>query len=309
MSLTMTGATARWEALGTYVHLTVGDAAALPEAQLLAERILLDVDVTCSRFRPDSDLSRANAGAGTWVDVDPLLVAATTAALHAAEVTDGLVDPCLGRALISLGYDQTINSVRARDPREWVSEFERVRPQAWRSLAVDDEGRIFVPEGTNLDLGATAKAWASDVIASAILEIVEVPSLVSLGGDIRIAQVSPRDWPIRITERPGDEEGELINLDGGGLATSSTQARRWTTRGGEFHHLIDPRNGLPALGPWRTVSATGPTALAANIATTAALVLGDEAVPWFVDHDVTARLIANDGSVTHVGAWPTGEDT
>jgi FAD:protein FMN transferase len=67
---------AAWSALGTYVRMVVADAAALPTAQEAASRLLADIDRTCSRFRDDSDLVRANRSAGRWVSVDPILVLA-----------------------------------------------------------------------------------------------------------------------------------------------------------------------------------------------------------------------------------------
>jgi thiamine biosynthesis lipoprotein len=52
------------------------------------------------------------------------------------------------------------------------------------------------------------------------------------------------------------------------------------------------------------VSATGPSATAANIATTAAIVLGDEAVRWLTEREVAARLVAEDGTVALTPGWP-----
>ena len=73
----------RFAALGTYVHLST--TADLGRAVELAEAVLAEVDRTCSRFRPDSDLVRANSRAGRWTDVDPLLAAAVTVAADAAD--------------------------------------------------------------------------------------------------------------------------------------------------------------------------------------------------------------------------------
>ena len=76
--------TATWRALGTYVHLSTARDAALGPARQIAIRLLADVDRTCSRFRHDSDLVRANAAAGSWTSVDPMLVQAIEAAMEAA---------------------------------------------------------------------------------------------------------------------------------------------------------------------------------------------------------------------------------
>jgi thiamine biosynthesis lipoprotein len=96
-------------------------------------------------------------------------------------------------------------------------------------------------------------------------------------------------------------------LSGGGLATSSTRVRRWTHEGRVRHHLLDPRTGLPAPEVWTTVTATGPSCVAANAASTAAVVLGHQALRWLAHAGVTARLVAIDGSVHRVGGWPESD--
>ena len=307
----LTFADASWRALGTYVQLTVADAERLDEAQARAQALLADVDRTCSRFRDDSDLTRANRGSGSWVDVDPLLVAAVEAALGAAHDTDGLVDPTLGRSLVALGYDADIGEVRGRADDPAAVPLPAV-PDAWRAVEVR-EGAVRVPYGTALDLGATGKAFASDLVA-ADLAGRGLPCIVSLGGDIAIGVpqhladddgAGPVEWPVSVCERPDDEPQQTVYLDRGGLATSSTLNRRW---GRGNHHLLDPRTGRPATGTWRTVTVTAATAVEANTATTAAVVLGPDAPHWLAGRDLAARLVADDGSVTHVAGWPAEND-
>ena len=303
---THTGAdAARWTALGTYVHLATGDPVDLPGARRIAEDVLAEVDRTCSRFRPDSDLVRANGRPGRWTRVDPLLVAAVQVAVEAAAVTDGLVDPCLGRALVSLGYDRDLRVVHLR-----AHPVDRPQPPPqpglWNGIGLAPDGALRVPEGCALDLGATAKAWAADLVAAQVVDELGSHVLVSLGGDIRIdGPDTPRpDWTVRVTESLDDAEGEVVALAGGGVATSSTRARRWRTRHGVAHHVLDPRTRRPTDEHWRTVTATGPTCVAANVASTAALVLGRAAVPWLERHAVSARLVHRDGDLTRTGGWP-----
>jgi thiamine biosynthesis lipoprotein len=296
---------ARWTALGTYVHLATGDPADLPGARRTAEQLLAEVDRTCSRFRADSDLVRANRRPGRWTSVDPLLVAAVQVAVEAAAVTDGLVDPCLGRALVSLGYDRDLHVVHRR-----AHPVDRPppppQPGLWREIGLDPEGALRVPEGCALDLGATGKAWAADLLAAQVVDRFGAHVLVSLGGDVRIdGPDTPRpDWTVRVTEDVDDAEGEVVAVAGGGVATSSTRARRWRTRHGVAHHVLDPRTRRPTDEHWRTVTATGPTCVAANVASTAALVLGRAAVPWLEQHAVTARLVHRDGALARTGGWP-----
>ena len=127
-------ATARWEALGTSVVLRLADPAPLPRARALVERELEQIDLACSRFRTDSDLSRVNAHAGGRpVPVSPLLIEAMQLALRAAELTDGDVDPTVGAALVLAGYDRDWGLLeRAEDSAE-SGAGEDLRPAPPRS--------------------------------------------------------------------------------------------------------------------------------------------------------------------------------
>jgi thiamine biosynthesis lipoprotein len=98
-----------------------------------------------------------------------------------------------------------------------------------------------------------------------------------------------------------------VQLRNGGLATSTTTVRRWRRAGRTMHHIVDPATGLPADGPWRTVSVAAPTALAANVASTAALVRGTDAPDWLTEHGLAARLIRRDGTVLSTVGWPVVE--
>jgi thiamine biosynthesis lipoprotein len=47
----------------------------------------------------------------------------------------------------------------------------------------------------------------------------------------------------------------------------------------------------------------------ANIASTAALVMGEDAVRWLGARRLPARLVAVGGAVTYVGGWPAPTGT
>ncbi|WP_028651377.1 FAD:protein FMN transferase [Nocardioides halotolerans] len=293
-----------FSAFGTYAHLAVRRPEALAPALRVARSVVRDVDATCSRFRDDSDLARVNREPGRWVEVHPLLVEAVRVATEAAAATDGLVHPLLGRPMMTLGYDRDFGELREVPSASTSTAAPAL--DAWQHIELD-EGRLRIPAGTALDLGSTAKAWAADLVATGIEQELGEPALVSLGGDLAIAAPDGLPWPVAVAERPDDvrdRPGCVVDLTGGGLATSSTQVRRWRRGGVERHHLLDPRTGLPAAEHWRTVTATGPTCVAANIATAAAVVLGAAAPAWLDRHDVTARLVAVDGGVHGTGGWP-----
>jgi thiamine biosynthesis lipoprotein len=298
----------RFDAFGSYGHVAVRRPRDLAPVLEHVQQVVADVDTTCSRFRDDSDLARANRRPGRWTTVDPLLVAAVEAACAAAEATGGLVHPLLGRPLVTLGYDRDFDELvrRGDDTDQVPGTAPAPTPDtlAWQAIGLDPGGRLRVPLGTALDLGATGKAWAADVAAYVIEQELGVPALVSLGGDLRIAAPDGGPWQVAVSEAPGQTPDTIVSITDGGLATSSTRVRRWTADGVERHHVVDPRTGQPAAEVWRTVTAVAPTAADANTATTASVVLGHEASGWLVARDVPARLVAANGTVVRCCGWP-----
>ncbi len=296
-----------FEAIGVTNQVTVVDERALPEAVRIARCEIAALDDACSRFRDDSELARLNRDSGG--SVSPLLLEALEAALAAAEETGGLVDPTVGGAMRGLGYDRDFDVVIRANPRP---SFELRPASGWRSIRLNSAAAtVTFARGTELDLGATAKAFAADRIASAVHSAVGSPVLVSLGGDIAVAGAIPPDgWPVLVTDdsRAAVADGQVIAIRGGGLATSSTTVRRWRAGGVEHHHIIDPRTGAPAAESWRTVSVAAPTCLEANTFATAAVVLGSDAPRWLMQHRIAARLVRADGAVETVGSWPQQGD-
>jgi thiamine biosynthesis lipoprotein ApbE len=305
---TLTAADGR--ALGTWVRIAVtdDDPAALATAKAAVDTVLRDVDSTCSRFRKDSELSRLNAGAGRELAVSPLLGRAIAVALRAAELTDGDVDLTVGSAVRRAGYDVDFADIPADGGP--ITVIAR-RVPGWRQVVYAPAGRrVHVPEGVEIDLGATAKALAADLAAAAAIEALHGSggALVSLGGDIAVAGTPPTGgWTIQVSEDSGsalDGVSERIALHGGAVATSSTMVRRWVRGGVEQHHIIDPRTGAPALTPWRLATVIADTCVDANIASTAAIIRGVRAERWLAERALPARLVANDGTVVRVGGWP-----
>jgi thiamine biosynthesis lipoprotein ApbE len=207
----------------------------------------------------------------------------------------------------ALGYDRDFDHVDRIQPAAQLTV--RTVP-GWREVRL--EGRtLTMPAGVQLDLGATAKAWAADRSAARIEARIGCGVLVSLGGDIAVAGPAPEGgWRIRVqdvTGAPGEPpEGPyaLIAIRDGGLATSSTKARRWQRGGDVLHHILDPRTGLPAEPVWRTVSVAAGTCADANAASTAAVIRGRAALGWLARLGLPARLVDATGVVFTVAGWP-----
>lgn len=296
-----TVAVAERDALGTDARLAVWPPDSLMTACGVADGVLAALDQQASRFRADSEISALHRFHGGLFALSDGLAEAIGVALAAARWTGGLTDPTVGAALICLGYDRDFAAIGTRAGTTPTSGVPGPAP-GWEQVRLD--GRLLsMPGHVRLDLGATAKGLGADRAARAA-----VPNgggiLVSLGGDIAVAGTPPKDgWPVTV----GGPGGPLIRLAAGGVATSSVTCRRWQRDGQDLHHIIDPRTGRPAGGPWRMVTVAAATCADANAAATAAIVAGAGAAHWLARTGLPARLVSHDGRVHLTAGWP-GED-
>jgi thiamine biosynthesis lipoprotein len=296
----------RWR---TTLAVTLPGSADMASARR-AERILMAevtrLEQVASRFRADSEISRVNRAAGQWVPASALLVELVEVALAAADSTGGMVDPCLGRQVDAAGY----RSWAAGDVAVLETELPAAFPAgSWREVEVSN-GRVRIPVGVALDLGATAKAWLADEVAERIADELGLDVIANMGGDLRVIAEAP-GWVVSADhEVPGLPE-RAIQMTDGGLATSGQGRRRWLTTAGPAHHLIDPRTGRSADTGWWAVSALAASATAANVAATAGMLLDGDAPAWFADrglHGLFTRWSGSGGATARtVGQWPEME--
>jgi FAD:protein FMN transferase len=97
----------------------------------------------------------------------------------------------------------------------------------------------------------------------------------------------------------------LVALAAGAIATSGIARRRWRQGGEERHHLIDPRTGRPAAGDLWSASVAATTCARAEVAATAAFVLGSARGAGFLaSRRLPGLLVDRDGTAHRVAGWP-----
>jgi thiamine biosynthesis lipoprotein len=307
----------RWNALGSTAVLWAPEIR-IEAALSAAVREIAAVNDAANRFDLGSELSRINAAGGRRCEISLCALDALRLAIDAAELTGGAVDPTIGQTLRELGYDRDwdlLVHVPADVPlgdglaRGGLTHPSELRGRRWRSIELwEDPPAVRVPPTIRLDLGATAKALAADLGAFAAADAAAGGVLLSLGGDIATSGPAPAGgWPIRVTDDHRDANAgpvQDIVIESGGLATSSLVPRRWYHDGQAVHHIVDPRTGAPVSPYWRTVTVAAADCAQANIAATAAIVLGDQAPAWLATQGLPARLVAANGSVHAHGDWP-----
>ena len=219
-----------FDAIGTPWHIETAEL--LPLAvQNSVSGLIERFDLTWSRFRDDSLVTRISRTTGTWVfPAEAGLMFSLYRTLY--DATDGAVTPLVGRALENLGYDRNYSlrptGVTASVPR-WDDTFQ------W------DGHTLTTHTPTLLDVGAAGKGYLVDLVATALTEAGITEFVIDASGDIVHAGAAP----IRVAlEHPRDPTKAIgvLELRDGALCASSTSRRAW---GDGLHHIIDPVTGLP----------------------------------------------------------------
>ncbi|PYI37175.1 hypothetical protein CVS30_16670 [Arthrobacter psychrolactophilus] len=151
------------------------------------------------------------------------------AALDAARLSRGAVDPSLGSDLTVLGYDRDFTEVLLASSSGPITAKVRRRTLAWQDVHLEGDW-LRVPAPLHLDLGATAKAVAANLAARRIVEELGSGVMVSLGGDIATAATAGTaphgGWQVLVQDRDENPGQQISLVAGKALATSSTQKRR-----------------------------------------------------------------------------------
>jgi FAD:protein FMN transferase len=268
--------------------------------------VFAEIERRLSRFDPDSDLSRLNADLRACVPTGPLLRGAVRAAVYAAQLSGGLVDPTLRGALRRAGYEQSRARVRPASLRQGLCSAPArcpARPHpaaAWRTVRVDERaGVIHRPPGLELDLGGSAKGWAADLLVARLERSGRCA--VDCGGDMRIAAGHGVPWEVHVRHPLTGEIAHTLHVRAGGVATSGIDARLWERpEGGFAHHLIDPFTAAPAWTGLIAVTALASTALEAEALAKAALLSGAEAGRRLLRANHGGVLVHDDGAVDRV---------
>lgn len=241
-----------------------------------AVRELQRVEALMTRFRPDSDVGRANRlAAAEGVPVSPETARVLASALRWAEATDGGFDPALARAV-------DLWDVKRRHAPPPPAE---VRRMAGRRLyrAIDlDAGAPRVRFGdpdVQLDLGGIAAGYGVDRAVAVLRDWGIRDGFVNLGGDVYALGVSEDGDPWEVGVRSPHDAAALagrVRLSDRAVTTSGDYEQFFDHGGRRYHHILDPATGEPRRSPTHGVTVAAPSCMDADAAATACFGLSRE---------------------------------
>lgn len=294
-------ATEKFEVWGLTGSITTETAEQSDYARERLWHWISEIDQACNRFKDGTEIQRINAAGGKRVHVSPTFELALDAALRSSQMTEGLCDPTVLDSLLKLGYNRDYSTIKGTNftvsaplhPSPGINAINYSRDDASVTL-----------HNCTIDLGASAKALTADLIANDVMEFGGVA--VEIGGDVALRGLSPRSpWTIGISDSLDVYGSEpRIAMGNGGVATSSLGTRTWNVNNKTVNHIIDPRTGNFASGPYATASVSAIDCVTANAFATAALLWGEDAGFHIAQAGWSARLVRSNGEVEYFGGWP-----
>jgi thiamine biosynthesis lipoprotein len=251
-----------------------------------------------------------NRAAGSWFHASDDLLTLVLLAQSYVEQTLGLFDPSILPDLERIGYDRSMDLIRAQGvfslpdlaPRQHVA-FDGV-------IIRPDEALICLPQGMALDLGGIAKGWIAEQAAHVMAAYTPVCG-VNAGGDMYLRGIPDGldGWPVALDDpRSPGENLLMLDIPPGAVATSSITKRTWKQAGLSRHHLIDPRTGEPAQSEWLSVTVIAPHADQCEVFAKALLIAGPQQAQEIASHagiaflavDREGQLVGNHKSLEYL---------
>ncbi len=277
-------------AMDTVMELTAyGDRALVDEAVTLIHDLEEHLSVTAA----GSDIARVNAEG--HADVDPGTARLISRALDLCKLTDGVLDITVYPVVRAWGF--TTGKYRVPEEAEIGSLLEKVD---YTAVTVHGE-RVTLPQGAMLDLGAVAKGWTGDRIASLWREAGLKSGLVNLGGSVQAIGGKPDGgaWRVGIRDPFSEEVLGAVSVRDMAVVTSGGYQRYFEENGVRYCHIIDPAAGRPADSGLASVTVIGPEGVVCDGLSTAVYVMGLERAEklWRENQGFDLVLVTDSGEV------------
>ena len=220
-----------------------------------------------------SDVDRINRAGGETVQVDPETWAILQRATEISRLTDGAFSVTI--APLSTLWDFTGDTPRMPDDAQRFAALPLVDDTR---LVLGEDNTVTLPEGMSIDLGGIAKGYIADRLSEMVRGKVSGATL-NFGGNVYALGNAPgaEGFNIGIAHpQSPDQAIAAIRVTDRSVVTSGTYQRCFEKDGKTYHHILDPRTGLPAETGLVSASIVAESSMTADALATACIALGEE---------------------------------
>lgn len=264
--------------LGTYINLRAyGRDKKFLETELNgAKSEMSRLEGLFSANIADSDISRAGASSGEWVEISAETASLAARSLEIANMTGGTFDPTIGAIVKLWGIGTSSARVPSREETA-----QALAAAGWEKVSLcEEDGKYFIKlaHGQMLDMGAIAKGRVADIVRAKLADDGVTCALLNLGGNVVVIGSAPNGGPWKIgIQHPDEPRGEYIGffaVTDSSVVTSGAYERYFEADGVRYCHIFDPSTGLPAVSDISSVTIADADSTFADALCTALYVMG-----------------------------------
>ena len=256
-------------------------------------------DNLLSKTAPGSDVWKINRSHGDPVEVSEHTAGILKLALEMYDVSEGLFNVAIGSVTALWNFNSGSKYIPTLDALD-----EALRIIDCRQIRLLGRS-VYVPDRMQIDLGGIAKGYIADKIAESLSENGVKSALINLGGNIITIGHKPDGTPWKIglqvptTERKHrDKYWSVVECMNESVVTSGSYERGFHKDEQWYHHIIDPKTGMPSDNDVLSVTVCSSSSFLADALTTPLFLLGEREGMHLADrYGVDAAFYLRDNSV------------
>lgn len=265
--------------MNTYVTATIYD----PGTDVASANARIDsvfeeirrVEGMATDYNDTSQIGRINASAGIdSIPVSDELVGLLREGLRYDSVSAGAFDISIGPIVKAWDF----LSAHPHVPPQ--KQIDTLLPLVDEKLIAIRGNMVYLPrKAMAIDLGGIAKGYAVDRAVRVMLRGGYKRFIIDIGGNLGVhwdgtdmLDSTVAEILIRHPRRDGEYFGKFM-MGTGGVSTSGDYQRFFIQDGVRYHHIIEPRTGMPARGVV-SVTIVAPDATSADAMSTLVFVMG-----------------------------------
>lgn len=254
----------------TYIEI---QAYCTEELMKMIEDRLLFFENTFSKTVVGSDIYNINHAAGAPMHVQPETIDIISKAEHYSVLSEGLFDISIGGVVELWDFDNEVIP-------EADLLAEALLHVDYRTIIIDEDTVALMDPETQLDLGAIAKGYIVDDIVGFLESGGCKHALINLGGNAYAhgTRFDGSSWKLGIQD-PDEQRGTIlaaIAAQDSSLVTSGRYERSFELDGQIYHHILDPRTGMPITNDMASASILSRKSIDGDALSTITFLLGTE---------------------------------
>ncbi len=281
-------------ALDTIINLTIYDENGENIAKECNSEILR-LEKLFSVTDENSEIYKINNSNGKTISVSDELVNLIHYAQNISQSTQGAFDITLYPILKLYGFTTDVYNVPSQKEIE-----QALKLVNYENITIE-ENNITLEEGMQLDLGGIAKGYVAQKVNDIFVKNQVDKAVINIGGNVLTYNDRNNEdtWNIGIKSHINNDIFAVLQLSETSIATSGAYQRNFTVDDKFYHHIIDPKTGLPASTEIKSVTVVCDDAVKGDALSTAFYVMGiDEAIEYCSHtNDIDIFIISEDENI------------